>query len=176
MSSASSRRLGAACLALAALIAVMAAAGPAPAADQTRAAHELGRQIGRLRAAVVHYVRDVGAPPAPVADLSGGFCGGLRDARFAPAGHQRAWRGPYLRAPCARPTPNGFVGLRTGCRRVDLDRDGREDEVWASVYLAGRELPVASMRAYDRAVDDGRLASGRVQCEGDRLLVHLLEL
>ena len=176
MARSSSGRLAAPCLAVSGLLLVMGVAGPAPAADPVRAGHELGRQIGRLRSAVVRYARDVGAPPQAVEDLSVGFCGGLRDARFAPLAHRAAWRGPYLRERCVRPTPSGFLGLRTGLRRADVDADGEADELWASVYLAGRELPLEQALAYDRRVDDGDPERGRVQIESGRLLVHLLEL
>lgn len=172
----SSGRLMAPCLAVSALLLGMGAAGPAPAADPERAGQEIARQVGRLRAALVRYVRDVGAPPQAVEDVTRGFCGGLRDARFAPFAHRAAWRGPYLGEPCARPTPNGFIGLRTGVRRADADGDGEADELWASVYLAGRELPLEDALAYDRRVDDGDPRGGRVQIETGRLLVHVLEL
>ena len=111
---ASSWRFCTPCLALAGLLVVMGVVGPAPTADPARTSQLVAREIGRLRVAVERYVDDVGEAPQSVADLSGGFCGGLRDPRFARSAHRERWQGPYLTAPCARPTPTkGNGGRRT---------------------------------------------------------------
>lgn len=129
----------------------------------------------RIEHAAQAYVDDAGDFPAPAFDLSEGYDGGLRLRASAPPRQRKAWKGPYLEAPPARPTPQSFWSLSEPQHLQDEDGDSQADELWARLHRGYGELQDSTAAWLDRVLDDGRPDDGKLRVTPTWIWFKLLE-
>jgi hypothetical protein len=165
--------VAAALTALASMMCVISPLRASAARDDLRAG--IISDYYRLEHAAQDYVRDNGGFPGPAFDLSDSYDGGLRLRASAPPHQQATWKGPYLSAALARPTPQSFWSMAEPQVLQDSDHDGQADELWARLHRGNGEIDDDTAAWLDKVLDDGAADTGGVRVTPTWIWFKLLE-